>query len=183
MSDDTERREVARLAESIADVEASVADVEAQLCKLGASCVLGMSVKECATVDKLFAKCQGVVEIPNDDERRRVAEKLRASIPGDGMMRRGDKGWSLLYRTIFGHYMHNQSAGRTYSEVADRLADLIEPSCDRDALLALADTLGSTRETDCRGCKLEGAGCAECSSGVAHEAARRIREACGEVVA
>ena len=90
-----------------------------------------------------------------NDERRRVAEKLRASIPGDGVMRRGDKGWSLLYRTIFGRYMHNQSAGRTYSEVAGRLADLIDPDtttdttktptdttkCDREALLALADEL------------------------------------------
>ena len=63
----------------------------------------------------------------SDEERREVAEKLRASIPGDGVMRRGDKGWSLLYRTIFGHYMNNQSAGRTYSEVAGRLADLIDP--------------------------------------------------------
>ena len=51
---------------------------------------------------------------------------------------------------------------------------------DRDALLALADMLASTSDTDCRGCRLEGAGCAECSSGVAHEAARRIRKACGE---
>ena len=97
-----------------------------------------------------------------DDERREVAEKLRASIPGDGVMRRGDKGWSLLYRTIFGHYMGHQSAGRTYSEVAGRLADLIEPvermclyydadtnhcGCydtrliDRDALLELADEM------------------------------------------
>ena len=48
-----ERREVARMAESIADAEA-------QLWKLGAACVLGMSVKECAAVDKLLAKCQGV---------------------------------------------------------------------------------------------------------------------------
>ena len=50
---------------------------------------------------------------------------------------------------------------------------------DCEALLELADILGSTRETDCRGCRLEGTGCAECSSGVAHEAARRIREALG----
>ena len=53
MPTDTERREVARMAESIADAEA-------QLWKLGAACVLGMSVKECAAVDKLLAKCQGV---------------------------------------------------------------------------------------------------------------------------
>lgn len=43
-----ERREVARMAESIADAEA-------QLWKFGAACVLGMSVKECAAVDKLLA--------------------------------------------------------------------------------------------------------------------------------
>lgn len=74
-----------------------------------------------------------------DDERREVAEKLRASIPGDGVMRRGDKGWSLLYRTIFGHYMGHQSSGRTYSEVAGRLADLIEtrmPTDDERPVLA-----------------------------------------------
>ena len=119
-----------------------------------------------------------------DDERRRVAEKLRASIPEDGVMRRGDKGWSLLYRTIFGHYIHNQSAGRTYSEVAGRLADLIEPdttmdttrndpdttSCDRDALLALADEM--QRDLD------------ECESdheivGKLQYQIDRIREACG----
>ena len=38
----------------------SIADAEAQLWKLCAACVLGMSVKECAAVDKLLAKCQGV---------------------------------------------------------------------------------------------------------------------------
>ena len=124
-----------------------------------------------------------------NDERRRAAERLRASIPLDGVMRRGDKGWSLLYRTIFGHYMHHRSAGKIYSEVAGRLADLIEPptQCpyyhsdrhhcsayddvvDRDALLALADEM--QRELD------------ECVSD--HEIAgnlenkiRRIREALG----
>ena len=52
MIDNSERREVARMAESIADVEA-------QLWKLCASRVLGTSVKGCAAVDKLLAKCQG----------------------------------------------------------------------------------------------------------------------------
>ena len=127
-----------------------------------------------------------------DDERREVAEKLRASIPGDGVMRRGDKGWSLLYRTIFGHYMGHQSAGRTYSEVAGRLADLIEPpaqcpyyrsdrhycsihdvpAIDRDALLALAE-------------ELDGLGISGLASGWSCGAvnvgsfAQRIREALG----
>ena len=85
-----------------------------------------------------------------NEDRRRVAERLRSSIPEDGVMGRGNSGWSLLYRTIFGHYMHNQSSGKTYSEVAGRLAELIEPAptssdtaptCDRDALLALADAM------------------------------------------
>ena len=57
--------------------------------------------------------------------------------------------------------------------------DGYESMPDVERLLTLADILGSTRETDCRGCRLEGAGCAECSSGVAHEAARRIRDALG----
>ena len=52
MLTDTERREVARLA-------GSIADVGAQLWKLGVACVLGMSVKGCAAVDKLLAKCHG----------------------------------------------------------------------------------------------------------------------------
>lgn len=108
-----------------------------------------------------------------DDERRRVAEKLRASIPGDGVMRRGDKGWSLLYRTIFGHYMSNQSAGRTYSEVAGRLADLIDPvpACDRVALLKLADELDAQQAN--KGIRQIGP---YMQPG---EAARRIREALG----
>ena len=63
--------------------------------------------------------------------------------------------------------------GRRCGEIVDAVP------FDRDALLNLADELESTSETDCRGCRLEGAGCAECSSGVAHEAARRIIEALG----
>lgn len=50
-------------------------------------------------------------------------------------------------------------------DAADRLADLIEPSCDRDALLALADKL--EEET--------GPVCGVCMGNTA----RRIREACG----
>lgn len=84
-----------------------------------------------------------------DDERRRVAEKLRESIPGDGVMRRGDKGWSLLYRTIFGHYMSNQSAGRTYSEVAVRLADLIDPGDGQNEPDVSVDSGCWTKEGHC----------------------------------
>ena len=58
---DGERREVALMAESIADAEA-------QLWKLGAACVLGMSVKECAAVDKLLAKCQATKSVIDNGE-------------------------------------------------------------------------------------------------------------------
>ena len=58
------------------------------------------------------------------------------------------------------------------------------PECDRDALLALADTFGSVSGELCDGCMLkDGCAGATCALGVAHEAARRIREACGEVAA
>lgn len=69
-----------------------------------------------------------------NDDRRRVAAELRASIPGDCALGRGNMGWSLLYRTIFGHYMRGQSSGKTYSEVASRLADLIDPSDREDPI-------------------------------------------------
>lgn len=127
----------------------------------------------------------------SDDERSEVARRLREC--------RG--GWSSgeCYYTIIGVLgLPDTSREDGGAALYARLADLIEPptQCpyyhsdrhhcsayddvvDRDALLALADILGSTRETDCRGCRLEGAGCAECSSGVAHEAARRIRKALG----
>ena len=61
MISDDERSDATRMA-------GSISDAEAQLWKLGAACVLGMSVKECAAVDELLAKCQGV-EMPADDER------------------------------------------------------------------------------------------------------------------
>ena len=118
-----------------------------------------------------------------NEDRRRVAAELRASIPGDCALGRGNKAWSLLYRTIFGHYMRCQSSGKTYSEVASRLADLIEPASpmsrhdagdvDRDALLALADEMR----------RLEGS--AEhpyVAKTYLHRYSSRIREACGVAV-
>lgn len=136
------------------------------------------------------------------EERREVARRLRET--ADEIEPRAFSSGDLL------HLIEVSAGTRTYSgkEVFYLLADLIEPApphciaevkisgdelegcvnraiteytgIDRGALLALADILGSTGEMDCIGCRLEGAGCAECSSGVAHEAARRIREACGE---
>lgn len=65
-----------------------------------------------------------------------------------------------------------------YEELHDRLADLIEPSCDRVALLRLADKVFEDTEEDVR--------CEDLvSSWYAGEALRdvasKIREACGVV--
>ena len=140
---------------------------------------------------------------PTDDERREVARRLRGikdTREGCGHDMCCDL-WSAIFDS---DYRCTELCDECETAVLDRLADLIDPGesgqnldknqdsvqiespavqmaceCDREALLELADILGSTRETDCSGCRLEGAGCAECSSGVAREAARRIREALG----
>ena len=197
MATDDERREVARRLRGQAKMLGPNMDAH-EFAHYTADVI---DVNECMTWHEMTLFLADLIEpsymkhinLISDDERRRVAERLMASIPGDGVMRRGDKGWSLLYRTIFGHYMGNQSAGRTYSEVAGRLADLIEPptqcpyyrsdrhycsihdvpAMDRDALMALAD-------------EMDGLGLSGLSSGWSSgmvnvgSFARRIREACGE---
>ena len=67
----------------------------------------------------------------SDNERRDVAGRLRDSIPADLHLGRGNKAWGLLYLTLFGRYMPNQASGRTYKQVAELLADLIDPEHDR----------------------------------------------------
>ena len=132
-----------------------------------------------------------------DDERREVARRLRgqAKMLGPNMDAHE-----------FAHYtadVIDVNECMTWYEMEMRLADLIEPptqcpyyrsdrhycsihdvpAIDRDALLALADTLGSASGELCDGCMLkDGCAGATCALGVAHEAARRIREACGEAV-
>lgn len=74
-------------------------------------------------------------------------------------------------------YHENENGARL---AWNRRADLIEQTCDRNALLALADTLGSASGELCDGCALkDGCAGATCALGVAHEAARHIREALG----
>lgn len=68
-----------------------------------------------------------------DDERRDVAGRLRDSIPADLHLGRGNKAWGLLYLTLFGRYMPNQASGRTYKQVAELLADLIDPDCRHES--------------------------------------------------
>lgn len=116
-----------------------------------------------------------------NDERRRVAAALRGSIP-DGNFSKGETGWSVLYLTLFGHYMLNQRAAMTYREVATKLADLIEPDTakpvesgglDRHALLKLADRIQHHADNaaghSAYAARFDLAGWAEV-----------IREACGE---
>ena len=91
----------------------------------------------------------------SDTERREVARMLR-ELPGDS-----------TYPDLIG-VIADRDGWYPAADAADRLADLIEPSCDRDALLALADEL--EEET--------GPVCGVCMG----QTARRIRAACGEVV-
>lgn len=88
-----------------------------------------------------------------DDERREVAVRLR-ELPTDmyevkerleleGVYTEyaDQADYFLLHLALFGclpaDFMHPYD----FKELHDRLADLIEPSCDRDALLALADAM------------------------------------------
>lgn len=91
-----------------------------------------------------------------DDDRREVARRLRDS--GGRLIDMGE------LAEMLGFHRYSWSAGM----LADRIADLIEPCCDRDALLALAE-------------EMEGdAGCnAYVDDCDVYGYARRIREALG----
>ena len=134
----------------------------------------------------------------SDDERRRVAERLRGDpcdtlIPyrtgihlGMGCHEAANRFWDMCERI--------KSAGDYDIAHSTRsvLADLIDPDCeegrysvartvrpvDREALLALADEIAES--ADYRMSRREI--CAPIGIYVLREYARRIREACGEVV-
>ena len=102
-----------------------------------------------------------------DDERREVTRRLRNA-----------EKHAIPYARISDNPMTAEfiAAAVFYDlpyvrELFSRLADLIEPTCDRDALLALADAL-------------EAESLAGWASGPVNvgEYACRIREACGEAV-
>lgn len=72
----------------------------------------------------------------SDDERRAVARRLRMSrSEWSGM------GWRLWLGPKFCAVVLSDGNRDELEDAAHRLADLIEPSCDRDALLALADRM------------------------------------------
>ena len=70
-----------------------------------------------------------------DDERREVAERLRG-ISRDVKFWEGVDPLHYVKKGVFGDVDRHGP-----NETIDRLADLIEPTCDRDALLALADEI------------------------------------------
>lgn len=100
-----------------------------------------------------------------DDERREVARRLR-ELPGDST-------YPDLIGVIAGHDGWYPAA-----DAADRLADLIEPSCDLEALLALADGMLDAFRVGARsGEGIDAKWCRELHD----DYARRIREACNVV--
>lgn len=102
-----------------------------------------------------------------NDERRRVADAVR----GIGEKFYSQETWDEL-RASLGFV---DGDGNT-DEIMARIADLIDPDCDREALLALADEMDAyTRCSDDNRCGRQMPPLA------IHEFATRIREACGEV--
>ena len=119
-----------------------------------------------------------------DDERREVAERLRELNGNVSHVRRvyEDEGFSILCddqadyyqicHAVAGYLPAEHMHPCDYKELHDRLADLIEPSCDRDELMELAE-------------ELDGLGLTGFSSGWSSGAvnvgsfARRIRKALG----
>lgn len=91
-----------------------------------------------------------------DDERRRVAAELRGLNGNVSHVRRvyEDEGFSIfcddqadyyqICHAVAGYLPAEHMHPCDYEELHARLADLIEPSCDRDALLALADEMDHT---------------------------------------
>ena len=107
----------------------------------------------------------------SDEERREVARSLRYwTDDASNTIRDIPGAWTIL---------RIEAGAKTWREVYLHLADLIEPSCDREALLALADRVEEDAE--------ENAGCEDLVSAwymadVLHDVAMEIREACGETL-
>ena len=77
--------------------------------------------------------------MPTDDERREVARRLRhawTNVPDRDPVRHQLRVLLEVYEAV------GLDDGESDAiDLFGRLADLIEPSCDRDALLALADDM------------------------------------------
>ena len=107
---------------------------------------------------------------PTDDERREVARRLQGLRPGAC--------FDDVYEAL-GAYGPNPYASRVLSATwfARYLADLIEPSCDREALLALAGEM--YRDGRMQRERQKAGGHWFVDGLDVMDYARRIREACG----
>lgn len=106
----------------------------------------------------------------SDDERREVARRLREYDYEEARER-------LVDCADWGERVLNMlDCGDTEGECYAALADLIEPSCDRDALLALADEM--ERRADLPSLTVAGQDLVFSEFLVGY--ARRVRKACGE---
>lgn len=109
-----------------------------------------------------------------DAERREVARRLRKTI-----------GFTKFAEALGFNWTDDSDWG--WKDVSNLVADLIEPCCDRDALLALADEMeGEKRDISCATCRADfGLACydykpnATCMEACLRYYARRIREALG----
>ena len=125
-----------------------------------------------------------------DDERREVAERLRSFVTDDSVY--ADVDACLVLHSIGLYY---KDIDRIYFSGFDvaRLADLIDPDCaegrysvartvrpvDREALLALAEDVTYSAEV---ATAVDASKSAKLLADMLLDIARRIREACGEVV-
>ena len=112
------------------------------------------------------------MHVVSDGERRRVAAMLRMSDERDAA------GFvdCLLAEVIRGREFCETPCEECHARLLGELADLIEPSCDRDALLRLARYMDmDVAETEAHFSNV-------ISTKSVSDYARRIREACGEVV-
>ena len=110
----------------------------------------------------------------SDDERRRVAERLRMSDERDAA------GFvdCLLAEVVRGREFCETPCEECHARLLGELADLIEPSCDRDALLALAEDVTYSAEV---ATAVDASKSAKLLADMLLDIARRIREACGVV--
>lgn len=87
--------------------------------------------------------------MPTDAERREVARRLRElrmTAPGVTSVGHGYL-WSLLW-AVSGDELEGSSRRDWFERMCSRLAGLIEPSSDREALLALADEMETADPED-----------------------------------
>lgn len=108
-----------------------------------------------------------------DDERREVAERMRMADERDAA------GFDcLLANAVRGYYFCKTPCEHCHGRLLHELADLIEPSYNREVLLALADKIVADTEEDVLSEDLISAW----QAGEAlRDVASKIREACGVV--